>query len=84
MLRELLPEVWKNKSQIVEGIKNLAFKQEHIEQLADYRKSICKNCIWFNKNQKDKPFEEIPEVIRNLKTKDWILSVCVFFMNCTG
>lgn len=71
MIRELLPEIWKNKAQIAEGIKNLAFKQEHIEDLAKYRKSICEQCIWFNKNQKNKSFEESPEPIQRLKTKQW-------------
>ena len=72
MIRELLPEIWKNKAQIAEGIKNLAFKQEHIEDLAKFRKSICKQCIWFNKNQKDKSFEDIPESIKRMKSKQWI------------
>ena len=72
MIKELLPEIWKNKAQIAEGIKNLAFKQEHIEDLAKYRKSICQTCIWFNKNQKDKHFDKIPELITTLKSKQWI------------
>lgn len=72
MIKELLPEIWKNKSQIAEGIKNLAFKKEHIEKLAIYRKEICKNCIWFNQNQKNKSFDEIPEVIIKTKDKSWI------------
>ena len=75
MIKDLLPEIWKNKTQIAEGIKNLAFKQDHIEELAKYRKSVCESCIWFNKNQKDKPFEEIPEVIRKLKSEEWIEEV---------
>ena len=75
MIKDLLPEIWKNKAQIAEGIKNLTFKQDHIEELAKYRKSVCESCIWFNKNQKDKPFEEIPEVIRRLKSEEWIEEV---------
>ena len=75
MIKDLLPEIWKNKTQIAEGIKNLAFKQDHIEELAKYRKSVCESCIWFNKNQKDKPFEEVPEVIRRLKSEEWIEEV---------
>ena len=66
MIKELLPEIWKNKSQIVEGIKNLTFKQDHIEELAKHRKSICKSCIWFNQNQRNKSFDEIPEVIKKI------------------
>ena len=75
MIKELLPEIWKNKSQIVEGIKNLTFKKDHIEELARHRKSICKSCIWFNQNQRNKSFEEIPEVIKKIKSKEWIEDV---------
>lgn len=75
MIKELLPEIWKNKMQIAEGIKNLAFKKDDVEALVNYRKEICKSCIWFNQNQKNKSFEEIPEVIRKLKSKDWINEV---------
>ena len=75
MIKDLLPEIWKNKSQIAEGIKNLTFKKDHIEELAKYRKTICKECIWFNQNQKNKPFEEVPEVIRRLKSEEWIKDI---------
>ncbi len=71
-MKELLPEIWKNKMQIAEGIKNLAFKKEHIEQLAQHRKEICKTCIWFNQNQKGKPLQELPEVITKLKSEEWL------------
>ena len=33
-----------NIGQIAEGIKNNVFKQEHIEQIADYRWQQCKTC----------------------------------------
>lgn len=75
MIKDLLPEIWKNKAQIAESIKNLAFKKDHIEELAKFRKTKCESCIWFNKNQKDKPFEEIPEIIRRLKSEEWIKEV---------
>jgi len=75
MIKDLLPEIWKNKAQIAEGIKNLAFKKDHIEDLAKFRKTKCESCIWFNKNQQNKPFEEIPEVIRKLKSEEWIEEV---------
>lgn len=71
-MKELLPEIWKNKMQIAEGIKNIAFKKEHIEQLAQHRKEICKTCIWFNQNQKGKPLQELPEVITKLKSEEWL------------
>lgn len=75
MIKDLLPEIWKNKAQIAESIKNLTFKKDHIEELAKFRKTKCESCIWFNKNQKDKPFEEIPEIIRRLKSEEWIKEV---------
>ncbi len=71
-MKELLPEIWKNKMQIAEGIKNLTFKKEHIEQLAQHRKEICKTCIWFNQNQKGKSLQELPEVITKLKSEEWL------------
>ena len=72
MIRELLPEIWKNKSKIAEGIKNLTFKKEDVENLALYRKEICKKCIWFNQNQRNKPLQDIPEVIKKIKSPEWI------------
>jgi len=75
MIKELLPEVWKNRTKILEGIKNLTFKQEHIEDLAKYRKSICSECIWFSKNQRNKSFDELPEIIKKLKSKQWFNEV---------
>ena len=37
-------KIWKNKNQILEGIKNKIFKTEHVEQIASERNSICKKC----------------------------------------
>lgn len=70
ILKQLLPEIWKNKGQILEGIKNLTFKKEHIEEIKSYRESICKECIWYNK--KYKSVKEVPEIISQLKTNSWI------------
>ena len=75
MIKDLLPEIWKNKAQIAEGIKNLTFKKDHIEELAKFRKQKCESCIWFNKNQQNKPFEDIPEIIRKLKSEEWIKEI---------
>lgn len=37
-------KIWKNKGQILEGIKNSIFKREDVEAVAEYRMFICKNC----------------------------------------
>jgi hypothetical protein len=40
--------VWKNKGQIIEGIKNSVFKKDDVEQIADYRMGICLRCELFD------------------------------------
>ena len=60
---------------ILEGIKNLAFKQQDIENLAKHRKEICKTCIWYSENQKGKDYEDLPDIIKKLKTKEWMEDV---------
>lgn len=70
ILKQLLPEIWKNKFKILEGIKNLTFKKEHIEEIKDYRESICKGCIWYNKKYTN--FKDVPDIIKKIKSKDWI------------
>jgi hypothetical protein len=40
--------IWKNKGQILEGIKNSVFKKEDVEQLADHRMGICVGCELFD------------------------------------
>lgn len=42
---ENLLKVWKNKGQILEGIVNKIFKQDHIEEIAKERMDICKSNI---------------------------------------
>lgn len=39
-----LTQIWNNRGAIVEGIANSLFKQEHVEQIAAERMSICNNC----------------------------------------
>jgi len=39
-----LIKLWKNKGKILEGLKNKVFKQEHIEEIYNERKSICDKC----------------------------------------
>ena len=36
--------VWKSKSQILEGIKNRIFTSETVKEIADARMEICKSC----------------------------------------
>ncbi len=40
---------FKNTPQIVEGIKNNIFKQEHVEAEAALRWAICKKCVYLDK-----------------------------------
>jgi len=39
-----LTDIWKNRSQILEGIKNAAIKNEFVEEIAQERNSICNDC----------------------------------------
>lgn len=41
---ETFLEVWKKKGKIFEGIKNSIFKDEHVEEVANYRNEICQKC----------------------------------------
>lgn len=68
--KHLLSEIWKNKRSIAEGIKNKAFKKEHIEEVAKYRASICETCIW--NSSKYETYEDVPEIIKEVKDRDWI------------
>lgn len=68
IMRNLLPEIWKNKAQIAEGIKNRIFKKQHIEELATHRQEICKDCIWYSEKYRND--EEIPEVITKIRGED--------------
>ena len=39
-----LKTIWKNKMQILEGVKNTIFKKDHIEFIASERMKICEAC----------------------------------------
>ena len=39
-----LADIWKNRKQILEGIKNKVFKKEHVESEAKLRWQICIKC----------------------------------------
>jgi hypothetical protein len=43
-LKENIIRIWKNKGQILEGIKNSIFKREDIELIATERMNICRAC----------------------------------------
>jgi hypothetical protein len=42
-------EVWKAKGQIIEGIVNRIFKQEHIEEIALARRQLCEKCVYIGR-----------------------------------
>lgn len=48
MKKSSLLKIWKNRSQILEGIKNNIFKKEDVEIIAAERLSICKTCPLFD------------------------------------
>ena len=39
-----LIKIWKERNNILSGIKNSIFTKEHIEEIAQHRKSICDSC----------------------------------------
>lgn len=39
-----LGKIWKNKAQILEGIKNTVLKNEYVEEVFSERMEICKSC----------------------------------------
>jgi len=42
-------QIWKAKNQILEGVKNNIFKQEDVEEIAQYRMRICKRCPLYDR-----------------------------------
>jgi hypothetical protein len=40
---ENIIKIWKNKSQIIEGITNSIFKKEDVEEIASERLAICRS-----------------------------------------
>lgn len=43
-LGENIIRVWKSKGQILEGIKNSIFRKDDVEEIAESRMTLCKNC----------------------------------------
>lgn len=48
MKKNNLIQIWKNKGQIIEGIKNSIFKKEHVEEIARQRMQICRLCSLYD------------------------------------
>ena len=45
-----LIEIWKHKGEILEGIKNSVFKNEHVEEIASQRDQICQACDFIDRS----------------------------------
>ena len=43
-MKNLLTTLWKNKKQILEGVKNSIIRDEFVEEVAKIRYDICNNC----------------------------------------
>lgn len=71
-LKDMIPKIWANKAGILEGIKNRVFKNKDIEELAEHRLEICKNCIWYSENVKNKEYTELSNCITDIKSIDYI------------
>lgn len=48
--KSTLLEIWKKKGKILEGIKNSIFKDEHVEEIAAERDSICQKCEFIDRS----------------------------------
>ena len=41
-----LKDIWKNRKQIMEGIKNSVIRDEFVEEIASTRMDICTSCVY--------------------------------------
>jgi hypothetical protein len=48
-MKSSIKTIWKNRTQILEGIKNSVFKNEEIELIAKQRMEICESCELIDK-----------------------------------
>lgn len=46
-LKENIIKLWKSKGQILEGVTNSIFKREDVEEIAQHRMQICKDCALY-------------------------------------
>lgn len=51
-----LGDIWKNRTAILEGIKNSIFPKEEIEAIAAERLSVCKACFYHSSNAKSRGY----------------------------
>jgi hypothetical protein len=51
-LQKNIIQIWKSKGQIIEGITNSIFKREDVEEIAEQRISICKECTLYDQSGK--------------------------------
>ena len=47
-LKSNIIQLWKSKGQIIEGITNSIFKKEDVEEIAQQRLQICKQCALYD------------------------------------
>ena len=45
-----ISDIWKNRKQIMEGIKNSVIRDKFVEQIAEDRMSICNTCEFKGKD----------------------------------
>lgn len=43
-MKKAIKEIWKNRKQIMEGIKNSIIRDEFVEEVAKHRLSVCFAC----------------------------------------
>jgi hypothetical protein len=43
-MKEKFAEIWKNKTQILEGIKNRLIRDEFVEDVSRHRMEVCDTC----------------------------------------
>lgn len=46
----VIKQIFTNRKQILEGIKNNIFKKEHVEQIASQRLSLCLRCEHYDES----------------------------------
>ena len=64
-IKTLTDEKIRLEALIAEGSKD-------IEELAEHRLEICKNCIWYSENVKNKEYTELSNCITDIKSIDYI------------
>ena len=47
-MAKTLGKIWHQRKQILEGVKNKIFKDEFVEDVAEFREEICKKCEYYD------------------------------------